>query len=243
MFRGRWPRWLLALALGSAFHFDAGEHAPLKSCAASAAAEDPPHRPYSWAELLEHAVRQEARFAAGEYPGRDAAGNARYQRYKEWCRARTPPLSNAQYILQYVHWRPSAAGRVALEPALAPYLLADGLEHWILWHHPDELAGDAALDGAAEAALAAELVRAELLPEPAAGDAVRLPSDAIVAFQNVPVLRSLPTIAHAHVFFHRARLPPEGRDALARARRAWLERSPWFNDATTSTGSESGTAH
>ena len=33
------------------------------------------------------------------------------------------------------------------------------------------------------------------------------------------------------------------RDALARARRAWLERSPWFNDATTSTGSESGTAH
>ena len=45
---------------------------------------------------------------------------------------------------------PERRRRVALEPALAPYLLADGLEHWILWHHPDELAGDAALDGAAE---------------------------------------------------------------------------------------------
>ena len=56
-------------------------------------------------------------------------------------------------------------------------------------------------------------------------------SDAIVAFQNVPVLRSLPTIAHAHVFFHLERLPPAGRDALARMRRVWLERSPWFNDA------------
>ena len=230
---GRWPRWLLALALSrAAFQFEAGERTPLKSCAlASAAAEESQqHRPYSWTELLEHAVRQEARFAAGEYPGRDAAGNARYEQYKQWCRARTPPLTNAQYIVQYVRWRSSlsAAGRVALEPALAPYLLVDGLEHWILWHHPDELAGDAALDGDAEAALAAELVRAEL-----AGDAMLLPSDAIVAFQNVPVLRSLPTIAHAHVFFHLERLPPAGRDALARMRRVWLERSPWFNDAAS----------
>jgi len=89
------------------------------------------HRPYSWDDIRLHAINQSARYTAGQYPGRSPDGNALYEKYKRWCK--NHGLDNQQYVLKYVSWRD---GR-ALEPSLAPYLLEEGIEHWILWHHPD----------------------------------------------------------------------------------------------------------
>ena len=177
------------------------------------------HRPYSWSDLHLHASNQTARFAAGEYPGRSRDGNAEYEVYKRWCKARG--LSNEQYVLRYVRWRRG----VALEPALAPYLLEHGLEHWILWHNPEASGGvrpDAELEPESERALAAELLGAE---------GVHTTRDDLVCFQNVPALRSLPTIPHSHVFVRKRTLSNASRRALQASRRGWRERSPWLNAA------------
>lgn len=175
------------------------------------------HRPYSWEDLKAHAANQSARYAAGEYPGRSPNGNAMYDRYKRWC-IEHGRISNADYVVRYVRWH----GGSALEPSLAPYLLDDGIEHWILWHHPNKTPGDTELDPASEAAVARALVAREIKGEAS-------PSDVpLVCFQNVPPLRSIPTIAHSHVFLRVGSMLPEARRAVGAMRGAWRQRSPWL---------------
>eukprot|EP00308_Calcidiscus_leptoporus_P013338 CAMPEP_0119390096 /NCGR_PEP_ID=MMETSP1334-20130426/111921_1 /TAXON_ID=127549 /ORGANISM="Calcidiscus leptoporus, Strain RCC1130" /LENGTH=209 /DNA_ID=CAMNT_0007412497 /DNA_START=84 /DNA_END=713 /DNA_ORIENTATION=- len=180
------------------------------------------HRPYGWAELALHARNQSARYAAGEYPGRSSSGTAEYAVYKRWCSARS--MSNEQYVLRYVRWR---AGGVALEPALAPYLLEHGLEHWILWHHPEAAKSDTVLQPESEAALALALFDAE---------GVRLTRNDLVCFQNIPQLRSLPTIPHSHVFVRKQDLSNVARRALQASRSSWRERSPWLGSGMRGAG-------
>ena len=181
--------------------------------------EDSQHRPYTWRDIADHATNQSARYQAGEYPGRSPAGNAQYEVYKAWCTARA--ISNPDYVVRYVAWHDDAA----LEPALAPYLLVDGIEHWILWHHPNKTPGDTELDPASEAAVARALVAREIKGEAS-------PSDVpLVCFQNVPPLRSIPTIAHSHVFLRVGSMLPEARRAVGAMRGAWRQRSPWLRAA------------
>ena len=188
----------------------------------SAEAEDK-HLPYGWPELHLHARNQSARYAAGEYPGRSSAGNAQYEIYKRWCVARG--LSNEQYVLRYVRWRDG----VALEPALAPYLLERELEHWVLWHNPDRAAvsSDTELQPESELALAVALFDAE---------GVRLGPEDLVTFQNIPALRSIPRIPHSHVFVRKRTLSNWSRHALRDSRRGWRERSPWLQSAVEREG-------
>ena len=180
------------------------------------------HLPYGWPELHLHARNQSARYAASEYPGRSSAGNAQYEIYKRWCVARG--LSNEQYVLRYVRWRHG----VALEPALAPYLLERELEHWVLWHNPEVAAAvssDTELQPESELALAVALFHAE---------GVRLGPEDLVTFQNIPALRSIPRIPHSHVFVRKRTLSNGSRHALRASRRAWRERSPWLLSAVES---------
>ena len=189
----------------------------------SAEAEDK-HLPYGWPELHLHASNQSARYAAGEYPGRSSAGNAQYEIYKRWCVARG--LSNEQYVLRYVRWRDG----VALEPALAPYLLERELEHWVLWHNPEvaaAMSSDAELQPESELALAVALFDAE---------GVRLRPEDLVTFQNIPALRSIPRIPHSHVFVRKRALSNGSRHALRASRRGWRERSPWLQSAVEREG-------
>ena len=118
---------------------------------------------------------------------------------------------------RYIWWRP---GGVALEPCLAPYLLADGLEHWILWHHPRRTPGDSELNRETEARTALTLLGLD--------GTAGLGRDGLVCFQNVPPLRSLPTIAHSHVFVRVERLPQASRRVIQEMRRMWRRRSPWL---------------
>ena len=168
--------------------------------------------PYNWSQLQAHARNQAAFVEAGLYPRRTQERNADYDRYKAWCEARG--LSNHEYVLRYVAWTQGAA----LEPALAPYELTEGIEHWILWHHPAEVPGDRELDPRREEQLALKLLALERV-HPAAHQ--------ILSFQNVPSLRSIPTIAHSHVFV-RSRPASATATGLANIRRRWRERSPWL---------------
>lgn len=52
-----------------------------------------------------------------------------------------------------------------------------------------------------------------------------LEEDEVIIFQNVPEMRSVPAVAHAHVFV-RPR-SPETAEALRELRRQWRDRSPW----------------
>lgn len=177
-------------------------------------------RPYGWEELAEHARNQSARYAAGEYPGRTAAGNAQYELYKRWCTSQG--LSNADYVRRYVQW--DSTLHAALEPALSPYLLEDGIEHWILWHDPENVHGSTELDMEREVPLALKLLAT-------AGAA--LDQSELVVYQNVPPMRSLPTIAHSHVFVHVSRLRRSDRHAIVAMRRGWRKRSPWLRAAAS----------
>ena len=101
-----------------------------------------------------------------------------------------------------------------------PYSVELGMSHWVLWHHPQHnLPGDSELQPAEELRLLEILL----------GVSVRS-SEAIV-FQNVPTMRSIPTIAHSHVFFR----PEEDLDGkklaekLESRRTNWVNRSPWLN--------------
>ena len=139
----------------------------------------------------------------------------RYTRYKEWITSQG--LDNHGYVLRFVEW--DASECAALEPNLVPYELEEGTSHWVLWHHPDTTAGDAELDPAAERRLAARLL-----------GVADLRADEAIVFQNVPIFRSIPTIAHSHAFLR----PCAGdggaalRQALEARREAWTARSPWL---------------
>jgi hypothetical protein len=177
--------------------------------------ENAQHHPYTWQELRQHAGNQSLRYSAGEYPGRSPAGNTQYAVYKAWCRARG--ITNPQYVIDYVQWHNNSA----LEPALAPYLLVDGIEHWVLWHHPRRLPGKTVLNPDEEQVLALSLLAIE---------GAHLSKGNVLCYQNVPQLRSLPTIAHSHVFLHVGVLTNASRRLVARMRSRWEQRSPWLQE-------------
>ena len=102
--------------------------------------------------------------------------------------------------------------RVALEPNIVPYHVATDIEHWILWLHPDDTPGDTDLDAAA-------------LPHQVRAFVPSLREEELIAFQNLPAFRSVPQMAHAHVFL-RAR-SDETAAALATLRMERRIRSPW----------------
>ena len=178
-----------------------------------------------WAALRAYAADQLHR----EPPPRTAASDQLYATYKEWCTARG--LTNAEYVERYVKWDPDG---VALEPSLSPYHLSPPtVQHWILWHHPRRAPGDSALLPGRELALVRRLLRRDLQAAGAAGaaptttgeDEAPLRLDA-VCYQNVPALRSIPQIAHSHVFIRSA--AAAALAALASRRAAWLARSPFL---------------
>lgn len=174
------------------------------------------HRPYSWNELNLHAANQSARYEAGEYPGRSPDGNAMYDLYKQWCVEQGRGMSNSEYVLRYVAWHSGSA----LEPSLAPYLLEGGIEHWILWHYSqDDVPGDTELEPSSEVQLAMDHL---------SRSGAHVERSVIIAFQNVLPLRSIPTIAHSHVFLHVECMPHEAQMAVAEMRIAWRRRSPWL---------------
>lgn len=177
------------------------------------------HRPYSWNELQTHAIYQSARYQAGEYPGRSPEGNAQYDQYKRWC-VEHGGMTNADYVLKYVQWHKGSA----LEPSLAPYLLEEGIEHWILWHHPSKTPGDTELERDDDARIAMAHVAAS-------SGRAHLDHAHLICFQNVVPLRSIPTIAHSHVFLYVAAMPHATRQAIEVMRRAWRSRSPWLQQA------------
>ena len=151
-----------------------------------------------------------------------------YDKYKRWC-VEHGRISNAEYVLRYVHWHKGSA----LEPSLAPYLLEDGIEHWILWHHPDPTPGDTELSRDAEARIAiAHVVRAS-------GGSAHVDEDHLVCFQNVLPLRSIPTIAHSHVFLRVGSMPHATRRTIEKMRRRWRSRSPWLQQAATTEAASS----
>ena len=185
------------------------------------------HRPYSWSDLMEHSTNQSARYAAGEYPGRSPEGNAMYERYKRWC-VENGGISNAAYVLKFVLWDESGC---ALEPSLAPYLLEAGIEHWILWHHPDRTPGDTELNSTSEARLARSLI--------AHAGAELDPRGHLLCYQNVPALRSIPSIAHSHVFLYASRMPTASQEVVREMRERWRLRSPWLQATAGSNRSSS----
>ena len=148
---------------------------------------------------------------------RDSASSARYDEYKRWICEHS--IENAEYVLRYACWERSpcdATRRVALEPNLVPYCVAEDVRHWVLWTHPDDLSGDATLDATAAVDTAYAIL-----------GGAREGLD-IVAFQNPPERRSIPTIAHAHVFI---RCRSEAmRAVLEGNERLFRERSPFLRD-------------
>jgi hypothetical protein len=173
--------------------------------------------PWTWLALRAYSESTDPR----HNPRRHPSGEAIYSRYKAWIQERG--LDNHGYIVRYAKW--SASG-LALEPNLVPYHLEAGVSHWVLWHHPDlDAPGDKTLDPSEERLLVARL----LGDEESSGPTLR-PSEVIV-YQNAPANRSIPTIAHSHVFFFPAGDAPGLRLSaqLAARRAAWRARSPWLN--------------
>ncbi len=177
----------------------------------------------SWSSIAAFSTNQVAERAAGRGPMRGAAMEARYTQYKEWIAA--AGLDNHGYVTNFVEW--DAGTSAALEPNLVPYDVEEGISHWVLWHHPDSMDGAAELDPAAEWQIVCRLL------------GVDLRDDEAIVFQNVPSMRSIPTIAHAHVFL-RPRMADEAGTALAAglaARyNAWRARSPWLGSTSTGDG-------
>ena len=173
--------------------------------------------PASWETIEAYATDQAVEAAAGRGPRRTQAIDARYKRYTEWCATRGH--TGVDLILATAIWQSVDAGserppvRLALEVNIVPYHVADGITHWVLWYHPDSLPGTTDL----EPELYLPHLRA-FLPSLRAADEV-------VAFQNLPQFRSVPQMAHAHVFL-RPRTD-ETAAALATLRRERLMRSPW----------------
>ena len=173
--------------------------------------------PASWETIEAYAADQVGEAAEGRGPRRTQAVEARYRRYTEWCSSRGH--TGVDLILATAIWQAADAGperhpvRVALEVNIVPYYCEAGISHWVLWYHPDDLPGTADLDP--------ELYLPHLrvfLP------ALRA-ADEVLAFQNRPQFRSVPQMAHAHIFL-RPRTDATTA-ALAALRRERLIRSPW----------------
>lgn len=248
----------------------------------------PTRRPVSWLCLHAYASDQLGELAAKRGPARSPEIDERYGRYFRWLQARGQ--RGGEYLVQTAQWRTVSGGpSVALEPNIVPYELESGIEHWILWYHPETTPGSADLDllPGAEVELRAgcslgmpalrgcilAVRRAEHSADPTfvislgTGDSVATSGDAlapcrdqrrwaavlghlrlflpfveddeVVIFQNVRALRSVPDVAHAHVFIK----PRTWRtkEAVQQLRSAWRLRSPWAEaERLTGRGSEVG---
>ena len=171
--------------------------------------------PAPWESIVAYAADQAGEAAADRGPRRTESVQARYKRYLEWCSARGH--TGVELIQATAIWRPAAAAggtsvSIALEANIVPYHLQEPISHWVLWYHPDSIPGTDDLQP--------ELYMAHLrifLPS--------LRADEVVAFQNLPQFRSVPQMAHAHVFLRpQAEATASALDGLRRER---LIRSPW----------------
>ena len=167
--------------------------------------------PASWAEIAAYAIDQAGEAAAGRGPKRNESVEARYSRYARWCAERGH--TGVELLLATSMWREAdARALVALEPNIVPYYCETGVEHWILWYHPERTPGGMDLD----IQRATDRVRA-FIPS--------LSEDERVIFQNLPQFRSVCEIAHAHAF-----LRPRSQATTARLSELRAERrlrSPW----------------
>ena len=170
----------------------------------------------SWSTIAAYAADQLGESAAGRGPRRHPNVEADYARYKRDIEGMG--LSNHEYLAAHTAWN---GRRSALEPNLVPYHVEHGISHLVLWHHPDDMDGASTeLDPSAELEIVREILGERGCPP--------RPSEAVI-FQNVPSMRSVPTIAHSHVFLRPAddeagrRLAAE----LAERREAWRSRSPF----------------
>lgn len=166
----------------------------------------------SWETIRAFAADQAGEALAGRGPKRTAAVEARYKRYSDWCASRGH--TGVELILGTALWKPVGDGgpRVALEPNIVPYHVAAGIEHWVLWYHPETTPGGADLDPAAFPSHVRLFLNVDATEE-------------CCCFQNLPERRSVPTMAHAHIFLRPRR--PETRSALAKLRAERRLRSPW----------------
>jgi hypothetical protein len=172
------------------------------------------HPHASWATICAFADDQIGEAETGRGPSRTVAVETRYRRYTEWCASRGH--SGVDLVIATALWkevgrRNGKAVRVALEPNIVPYHTEAGIEHWVMWYDPALVPGSTDLDPSAFATH----VRAFL----DVGDAE------CCCFQNVPERRSVPQVAHAHVFLRARR--PETAAALAQLRAERRLRSPW----------------
>ena len=178
----------------------------------------------SWEEILAYANDQAAEAAANRGPRRTVTIQDRYRRYSEWCSQRQH--TGPELILATAMWQRTGgedghergsdqhdAFTISLEPNIVPYHLDAGIEHWVLWYHPDVTPGGADLD----AALFPRHV-SHFLPS------LRV-EDELIAFQNLPQFRSVPQMAHAHVFL-RPRTDATALAVAALRKERWM-RSPW----------------
>lgn len=165
-----------------------------------------------WESIEVYAKNQAEEAAANRGPRRTEAIEERYQRYSRWCSSRGH--TGVELILATAVWLTvSGDVQVALEPNIVPYHLDAGISHWVLWYHPSTTLGTTDLDP-------------ELIP---AHVRLFLPSlrveDEAIAFQNLPQYRSVPQMAHAHVFL-RARTDATA-NAIAALQAERRIRSPW----------------
>lgn len=167
----------------------------------------------SWEDIRTYARDQATEAAANRGPRRTDLIQDRYKRYVGWCAARGH--TGVELILATAVWREMGPhqARVSLEPNVVPYHVDTGIEHWVLWYHPDDTPGDADLDPARFACH----VRAFL---PSLWE-----EEELIAFQNLPQFRSVPQMAHAHVFL-RPQTDPT-RDAFCSLQAERRLRSPW----------------
>mmetsp|Transcript_53986 Transcript_53986/g.96684 ORF Transcript_53986/g.96684 Transcript_53986/m.96684 type:complete len:207 (+) Transcript_53986:23-643(+) len=172
--------------------------------------------PSSWDHILKYANDQAGEAAAGRGPRRSTEVEARYKRYSAWCMEREH--TTLQLLLAVNSWRPVSSRRffakecrVALEPNIVPYHCDAGIEHWVLWYHPEDTPGSTDLDHDSSA----EHVRTF----------ISLQDDELIVFQNLPEFRSVPEIAHAHAFVRP--LCDTSAAALQALREERRIRSPW----------------
>ena len=161
-----------------------------------------------------------------EAPRRTQECHSLYEKYKAWCTQRG--LTNAQYVESYANWEDAVvtpgkssdeSGQFAFEPCTFPYHLEADIHHWILWHHPNVVRGTETLEPQEELATVASLLNFPSLTN----------SHNAICYQNEPSVRSVPTIAHSHVFI---REPCEVLlGTLTRRRAEWLLRSPFLQTA------------
>lgn len=169
--------------------------------------------PATWGAVLAFAEDPVAEAAAGRGPKRSKEIEDRYARYKQWCNDRGH--TGVQLVLATSAWQKvgTADVRIALEPNIVPYHLPDGVHHWVLWYHPDDTNP------------ASDLQRSRCEYDANTFFDGKLTSEELIAFQNIPAFRSVPELAHAHVFI---RPQNEANATTLRALRTnRCIRSPW----------------